>query len=99
MKSQTIYLRVWRTAFERGKIELSYASAKEARRMRLNLYRAVQPYRKLESSPDPGLTRIIDQMEMVEDFSQDNFRLIIRDKSLNPLVLAAASQLDDLASR
>lgn len=96
-----IYLRVWRTAFERWKLEIPYPTKAACDKMRLNLYRAVAPYRK-DPALDPGFTRIVEKMEMVMQPNNpqlgepEGWTLIIRDKSLNPLVIAATKALDEL---
>jgi hypothetical protein len=90
-----IYLRVWRTAFERGKLEIPYPTKAACDKMRLNLYRAVAPYRK-DQTLDPGFTRIVEKMEMVMYGDSAGWTLTIRDKSLNPLVIAATKALDEL---
>lgn len=96
MNSKEIYLRVWRTAFERGKLDLFYPTKPACDKMRLNLYRAVAPYRK-DGSPDIGFSRIIEKMEMAITYSDETgWCLTVRDKSLNPLIQEAARALDEL---
>lgn len=95
MSSKTIYLRVWRTAFERGKLELKYATHAECVKTRLNLYRAVKDFRDAKTSADPGFTRLIDQMEIVIEPYNDEFLVVVRNKELNPLVKEAARALDE----
>lgn len=92
-----IYLRVWRSAFERGKLDIPYPTKGACDKMRLNLYRAVAPYRK-DPLLDPGFTRILEKMEMVmtPPSGPNDWILTIRDKSLNPLIIAASRALDDL---
>jgi hypothetical protein len=95
MSAKEVYIRIWRTAFERDSLELRYATKAQAVRMRLNLYRAVAPYRD-DPSLDPGFTRIIEQLEMVIAPFSDGFALTLRNKSLNPLLIEASRQLDSL---
>lgn len=95
MTHQTLYLRIWRTAFERDKLELHYATRPEAVRMRLNLYRAVRKYRK-DDTPDPGFSAMLEKLETAIEVLPNDFILIIRNKELNPLLLEAGKQLDEL---
>lgn len=96
MNTRAIYHRVWRTAFERGKLEMIYPTHAECVKMRLNLYRSVKEFRKIDSSPDKGFSRLIDQMEMVIEPYLSSFILVMRNKDLNPLVQEASRALDQL---
>lgn len=98
MSSKTIYLRVWRKAFERGKLELKYPTHAECVKVRLNLYRAVKDFRDSKTTTDPGFTRMIDNMEIVIEPYGSEFVVVVRNKELNPLVKEAARALDDLTN-
>lgn len=94
--TRLLHHRIWRTAFERGKFELSYPTHAECVKMRLNLYRSVKEFRNEDSSPDKGFTRMIEKMEMVIEPYGNSFLLIMRNKDLNPLNIEAARALDAL---
>lgn len=92
-----LYLHLWRTGFERGKLEIRYLTQRECDKMRLNLYRSVKLYRVDPLvSPDPDFTRILTQMELIVTRNPDHWLLTLRLKPLNPMLLEASRQLDQL---
>lgn len=91
-KSTELYLRIWRTANERGSLTLKYGTSAECVSMRLKLYRAVQPFRGDGSE----FAALIDEMEIVTGAQDGYHTLTIRRQDNDPLILEARRQLDAL---
>lgn len=94
--SKALYRRIWEEAGKKGSVILHYPDEKDAARMRMNLYSAVQKVRK-NIGLDPDFHNLLASLECVVNKNpKGGADVIIRHYTMNPLLAQAAAQLDML---
>lgn len=94
--SKALYRRIWEEAGRLGIVKLYYPDEKDAARMRMNLYSAVQKNRK-NIALDPDFHNLLATLEcvVVKD-GKGGAHVVLRHYTMNPLLCQAAAQLDML---